>query len=116
MKKNVFILGICCLMLSIHSCSKEEEDCPSPVPMDSLIISFDATGNGLPVEYQKPFSDPLNRLMRISFLQHYVSNVYLLNGDKSTLINDVSLLTYIDNPTDPSGEKQKIRLSVPRST
>lgn len=112
---SLLIFSASVLLLSIASC-KKDDDCPaSPaVQQDSLIISFNALSGNQPLAYLSPFKDALNRSMRVDFLKHYISNVYLLNGTKETLIKDVAFLTYLNNgEPDPGDELQKIRMKVP---
>lgn len=113
--KRLIYVPVILTAVLFSSCTKEE-DCPEePVQKDSLILHFEAFGGGDTLEYQKFFTDPLGRPMKIEQLLHYVSNIYLLNGSKETFVKDVDLIIYEDKgEIDPGNEKQKIRLLVPR--
>jgi len=116
MKKGTLLwLIFAIFIVGINSCSKDEDPVVVPTPQtDSLTIYFTAFTNGDTLVYKKEFKDPLNRTMRIEKLIHYVSNIYLINENSSTLIKDVELIVYENNGTpDPGNSRQMIKVSVP---
>ena len=107
---TILILAFFTIIGSNVSCSKEEEECPAPIIKDTIVVHFKATTNGSPLVYNAIFQDPINRDMRISQLKFYISNVYLLNGDKRTLLTEYELIAIEDKGNDP---KTTVKLLAP---
>lgn len=105
--------------LALTSCSKEEEmGCwpPLDVPGDSanVIMIFNATTNGQPLELLKNFKDPLGRTMQVELLKFYVSNVFVSFNGASTLLKKAALVILVDpNVTDTTKKHNEIALKIP---
>ena len=117
MKKRSFVFLVALIGISlVFSCSKEEENAACPAtPKDTLTLRFTAFTNGDTMEYRKEFRDPMNRLWRVEKFIHYVSDIYLIEGNTETLVEDVALLTYERNgDIDVTDELKLIKIPVER--
>jgi len=106
--------------VTMNSCSKDEViGCPDPptAPTDSsetVIMLFNATANGQPLELLKNFRDPLGRELQVELLKFYVSNIYVHKGLVSKKVGNVGLITLVD-PNLPDSVKSinEIALNIP---
>ncbi len=116
-KTRIFILATITGLAFIMSCTKEKEEEMKDTPEDSVTVRFTAFAGNDTLVYKEEFRDPLNRLWRVEKLIHYVSDVYLLDGNKEVKLSDVELITYERNgDPDVTDEMQEFKALVPRGT
>ena len=110
------MLGI---SIFVFSCAKDDVIVcpPPPEPTDStrtVMMLFNATTNGEPLELLKNFTDPLGRELEVELLKFYVSNIYVHNGLVSKRVGDAELITLVDpNVPDSVKNLNEVALQIP---